>query len=537
MLNSAAQRIGWRIRALACLVVAGLLFASAAAQGAATDKPIEKRIALVIGNARYPAIPLNNPENDARVVGRTLRGLGFEVDEQVNLPIKKFRQVVRAYVRRLQQEDAVGLLYYAGHGVQIDGKNYLLPVDINLRDEEEIKDEAVDIDDLFVSKLDRAKARALIVILDACRDNPFRGKTRNISASGGLAEMGARGALIAYSAAPGATAEDGPEGTNSVFTRHLVREMLEPGVEVETMFKNVRIRVLQETNKRQMPWVNTSLTIPFSFNPQRGPTREEVAKQGEIDKLRDRLERLEREQREREDKLRAMQHQLDLAKQQAAIPAPQAAAAETSAPRPEPPPRAVEPTPAAPVVLRPGASEVRRIDNQIAMAWGEANRRREERLDSPTKVEAPVTAAAPAASGASGPASGGPAPILPPAIVPASSAPASGAPASNVPDAIAPATKAPTAEKAATIAGAAPDTSASRETAVRREAPNRRETKAPAAEPKEALAAGAKKGSTQLARNEATAVRRESERCVALQIRAQLGEPVSSDELRRECRK
>jgi hypothetical protein len=532
MRNSTARRIGWRIRALACLVLAGLLFASAAAQGATADKPIEKRIALVIGNARYPAIPLNNPENDARVVGRTLRGLGFEVDEQVNLPVKKFRQVVRAYVRRLQQEDAVGLLYYAGHGVQIDGKNYLLPVDINLRDEEEIKDEAVDIDDLFVSKLDRAKARALIVILDACRDNPFRGKTRNIAASGGLAEMGARGALIAYSAAPGATAEDGPEGTNSVFTRHLVREMLEPGVEVETMFKNVRIKVLQETNKRQMPWVNTSLTIPFAFNPQRVPSREEVAKQGEIEKLRDRLERLEREQREREDKLRAMQQQLDLAKQQATAPPPPVPAAETPAPRQEPPPRTVEPAPAATVVLRPGASEVRRIDNQIAMAWVEASRRRDEGNDSTPKVEAPATPAAPTAPTASVPA-----PIPPPAMVPASTAPPSGTPASNAPNAIAPATKAPPAEKAATSAGAAPDTSASRENAVRRESPSRRETRAQAGEPKEALASGAKKGSTQLARNEATGVRRESERCVALQIRAQLGEPVSSDELRRECRK
>ena len=166
----------------------------------------EKRIAVVIGNARYPAIPLNNPENDARVVAATLRKLGFEVTEHVNLPVRKFRQVLRDYVRALQDTDGVGLLYYAGHGVQIDGRNYLLPVDINLRDEEEIKDEAVDIDDLFMSKLSRAKTRGLIIILDACRDNPFRGKTRNIQAAGGLAEMGARGALIAYSAAPGATA-------------------------------------------------------------------------------------------------------------------------------------------------------------------------------------------------------------------------------------------------------------------------------------------------------------------------------------------
>jgi uncharacterized caspase-like protein len=268
-----------------------------------------RRIALVIGNARYPGIPLNNPENDARVVGATLRGLGFEVTEHVNLPVRKFRQVLRDYVRTLQNTDVVGLLYYAGHGVQIDGRNYLLPVDINLRDQEEIKDEAVDIDDLFVSKLERAKMRGLIVILDACRDNPFRGKTRNIQAAGGLAEMGARGALLAYSAAPGATAEDGPEGSNSVFTRHLVREMLEQGVEVETMFKSVRVKVLRDTNKRQMPWVNSSLTVDFQFNPQLPDARKEELRQQELTRLQELLNRRDQQQRKLEAQVKAMQRE------------------------------------------------------------------------------------------------------------------------------------------------------------------------------------------------------------------------------------
>ena len=277
---------------------------------AATTKSTgERRVALVIGNARYPTIPLNNPENDARAVGATLRELGFEVTEHVNLPVRKFRQVLRDYVRALQDTDGVGLLYYAGHGVQIDGRNYLLPVDINLRDEEEIKDEAIDIDDLFVSKLERAKTRGLIVILDACRDNPFRGKTRNIQAAGGLAEMGARGALIAYSAAPGATAEDGPAGGNAVFTRHLVREMVEQGVEVETMFKNVRVKVLRDTNKRQMPWVNSSLTADFQFNPQAADTRKEDVSRQELKRLQDLLNRRDQQKAELEAKVKAMQRQ------------------------------------------------------------------------------------------------------------------------------------------------------------------------------------------------------------------------------------
>jgi uncharacterized caspase-like protein len=317
--------VGPMARRLAAAVVgsvlgSALVLGTASAQGvrsavevaplpAAAKSAGVRRIAMVIGNARYPGIPLNNPENDARVVGETLRGLGFEVTEHVNLPVRKFRQVLRDYVRTLQNTDVVGLLYYAGHGVQIDGRNYLLPVDINLRDQEEIKDEAVDIDDLFVSKLERAKMRGLIVILDACRDNPFGGKTRNIQAAGGLAEMGARGALIAYSAAPGAAAEDGPEGGNSIFTRHLVREMVEQGVEVETMFKSVRVKVLRDTNKRQMPWVNSSLTVDFQFNPQLADARREELRQQELARLQELLQRRDQQRRELEAQLKAMQHE------------------------------------------------------------------------------------------------------------------------------------------------------------------------------------------------------------------------------------
>ncbi|HEY7242234.1 MAG TPA: caspase family protein [Burkholderiales bacterium] len=309
--------LAWVRRIVGGALLGSALALAAAAQGteAAPPPPAvkaatgERRVALVIGNARYPGIPLNNPENDARAMGATLRGLGFEVTEHLNLPVRKFRQVLRDYVRTLQNTDGVGLLYYAGHGVQIDGRNYLLPVDINLRDEEEIKDEAVDIDDLFVSKLEHAKTRGLIVILDACRDNPFKGKTRNIQAAGGLAEMGARGALIAYSAAPGATAEDGPEGGNGVFTRHLVREMQEQGVEVETMFKSVRVKVLRDTNKRQMPWVNSSLTVDFQFKPQAPHAPKEDLSQEELKRLQALLDRREQQRRELEAQVKALRRE------------------------------------------------------------------------------------------------------------------------------------------------------------------------------------------------------------------------------------
>jgi hypothetical protein len=235
------------------------------------SEPTARRIALVVGNARYPTAALNNPENDARLVAKTLAELGFEVELKVNLRVKEFRAVLRDFSRRLQNEDVSSVFFYAGHGVQIGGRNYLLPVDLNIRDEEEIRDEAVDVDDLFISRLERARSRVRIVILDACRDNPFATHpTRTVRAvGGGLAEMSARGALIAFSSAPGATAEDGPPGSNSVYTRHLVQEMRREGLEVEQMFKAVRVKVLRDTSERQMPWVNTSLIEDFSFNPGR----------------------------------------------------------------------------------------------------------------------------------------------------------------------------------------------------------------------------------------------------------------------------
>jgi uncharacterized caspase-like protein len=297
---------------------------AAAGQPAATPGAVagfvapEKRIALVIGNSRYAAKPLDNPENDAQLIAASLRQLGFEVATHLNLNVREFRRVLREFSRRIQEEDAVAVLFYAGHGVQIDGRNYLLPVDVNLRDEEEVKDESVDIEDVFLSRLDRARAPVRILILDACRDDPFRTKTRNIRAAGGLAEMNARGALIAYAAAPGATAEDGPEGTNSVYTKHLATEIFAEGVEVEQMFKNVRVKVLRDTNQRQVPWVNTSLTVNFSFNPGSGPvtSREELARAEENRRLQGELDQSLADRKRLEDEIRRLEAERDQARRE-----------------------------------------------------------------------------------------------------------------------------------------------------------------------------------------------------------------------------
>jgi hypothetical protein len=346
LLRSSRRHAGMHAAwALALALVTALAPAAAAAQGDGARKPApERRLALVVGNARYAGAPLNNPENDARVVASTLRRLGFEVAEHVNLPMREFRRVLREFSRRVQHEEGVALFYYAGHGVQIEGRNYLIPVDLNPRDEDEVKDDAVDIDDLFVSRLERAKTPVRIVILDACRDNPFATRSRSQRGAGGLAEMGARGTLVAFASAPGATAEDGPAGTNSVYTRHLVHEMLAEGVEIEQMFKNVRVKVLRDTQQRQVPWVNTSLTANFSFRPRTGGAGDDApARREELARLQGLLEQRDLDQRRLEQQLRQLRDQLGQS-------APAAAAGTAPAPGPavpNPSPLASPPAPAA----------------------------------------------------------------------------------------------------------------------------------------------------------------------------------------------
>ncbi|MEO8248986.1 MAG: caspase family protein [Burkholderiales bacterium] len=338
-------------------------------------------MALVIGNARYPTMPLTNPENDARVVAATLRRLGFDVSEHVNLGVKEFRKVLRDYARRVENEDGASVFYYAGHGVQIEGRNYLLPVDINLRDEYEIRDEGVDIDEIYIGRLERARSQVRIVILDACRDNPFSTRSRATRGAGGLAEMAARGALIAYATAPGATAEDGPPGTNSVFTRHLAKELLTEGVEVEQMFKSVRVKVMRDTHERQVPWVNTSMTRNFSFNPARAGTGDDAAKREDLARLQALLDQREKDQKKLEDQLEQMARQLAESQRKAGVKAaaeaasvlerPSASPATTAIARPIAPIEIVAPAapirppaataalsaPSAPSALAPAASE------------------------------------------------------------------------------------------------------------------------------------------------------------------------------------
>jgi len=222
----------------------------------------DRRIALVIGNSAYQNAPLYNPGNDARAMAEVLREDGFTVTEKRNVSQSAMRRAIRKFGDELKK-GGVGLFYYAGHGMQVRGRNYLIPVGTDIQREDEIEDQAVDAS-LVLRKMATAGNKMNIVILDACRNNPFVRTFR--SATVGLAAMDAPvGTIIAFSTAPGQVAADGT-GENSLYTQHLVAHMREPGLKVEDVFKRVRAEVRSETAGKQIPWENTSLVSDFYFN-------------------------------------------------------------------------------------------------------------------------------------------------------------------------------------------------------------------------------------------------------------------------------
>ena len=222
----------------------------------------EPRVARVIGNAAYKDMPLANPVNDARALALSLRAAGFEVTELHDAGGLRMRRAIREFGERLRQNGA-GVFYFAGHGVQIRGRNFLVPVDADVRYEDEVEDQSIDVA-LVLGKMESAKARVNLLILDACRNNPFTRNTRSLQ--NGLAPMEAPiGTLIAFATSPGQVASDGAGG-HGLYTEHLVREMSQRGMKVEDVFKRVRAAVRAASSGRQVPWENTSLEGDFYFH-------------------------------------------------------------------------------------------------------------------------------------------------------------------------------------------------------------------------------------------------------------------------------
>ena len=233
----------------------------------APNMAMGKRIALVIGNAKYLSSPLRNPINDANDISNALKQSGFEVIDVRDANLQQMRSAVRNFGDRLISSD-VGLVYYSGHGIESKGRNYFIPVDTDIQRDDEIADQGLDVS-LILDKMTTAGKGVNILIVDACRNDPFSRSFR--STSKGLAAMDApRGTIIAYSTSPGKVASDGdPKARNSPYTKHLLAAIQIPNRPIEMVFKEVRRNVQTDTKNDQTPWENTSLSGDFYFRVQK----------------------------------------------------------------------------------------------------------------------------------------------------------------------------------------------------------------------------------------------------------------------------
>ena len=232
------------------------------------------RTALVIGNAKYTSAPLRNPVNDARAISSTLQELGFQVTLLEDAGQKKMKRAINRFGKTLR-DGGVGLFYFSGHGMQVEGSNYLIPVDAEVDAEADVEYEAVEAGRVL-AKMKTANNGMNLVILDACRNNPFARSFR--SASKGLATLNApSGTFIAYATSPGSVASDGT-GDNGLYTGELVRHMKAPGLKIEEVFKRVRSGVQVKSENKQVPWDASSLTGDFFFVPPQEQLEQQVAK-------------------------------------------------------------------------------------------------------------------------------------------------------------------------------------------------------------------------------------------------------------------
>jgi uncharacterized caspase-like protein len=231
----------------------------------------EKRYALVIGNSSYTNSVgiLKNPVNDATDVSTELKKSDFEVQLLTNATYVQMREAMRKFQDKLvngPKDQTVGLFYYAGHGVQYQDENYLVPVDANVQFEDDIVRMCFPVQKMVLANMERSNSRMNIVILDACRNNPFPAATRSVSQ--GLVEMKrARGSFIAYATAPGSVASDGA-GRNGLYTQELLKALRKPGLTIEQVFKDVRMNVMRLSGEKQFTWDSSNIVGEFYFKFQ-----------------------------------------------------------------------------------------------------------------------------------------------------------------------------------------------------------------------------------------------------------------------------
>lgn len=257
------SRTGFALRLFA--LVAAVFWLALYPAAAQTNNGPEKRIALVIGNSNYEATKaLPNPANDAKAVAQLFNQAGFEVVMAFDLTRDLMHQVVAEFSAKVAEKgpNSVALVYYAGHGLQVDGENFLVPVDARFEKEADVAEQSVRLADVM-SALEAVPSKTRIVILDACRNNPF--SAIGDVAGKGLAIVDApAGSIVAYSTAPGTEAFDGA-GQHSPYTAAFMRTIKQPNLPIEQLFKKVRVLVDDVTGSKQMPWESSSLTSDFVF--------------------------------------------------------------------------------------------------------------------------------------------------------------------------------------------------------------------------------------------------------------------------------
>ncbi|MDP2371017.1 caspase family protein [Rhodoferax sp.] len=261
-------------------LVPGGLAANALATVARGDS---SRLALVVGNNAYTSSPLDNATNDARAIAEVLQRAGFSVDLQLDTTRQSLIAAIDSFGKRVAGPGIdLALFYYAGHGVQIDWRNYLLPVDVAVSSADDIKDQCIDLGRLL-SHLSKAKDRSHVVILDACRDNPFDAGYRPVQP--GLSQFDAPpGSLLAYATAPGRVAADSGQGKHGLYTGHLLRELAAQETRLEDALKRVRLNVRLASRGRQIPWESTSLENDiFLFPASTKLSAEELEKLFEVE--------------------------------------------------------------------------------------------------------------------------------------------------------------------------------------------------------------------------------------------------------------
>ncbi|PCI33568.1 MAG: peptidase C14 caspase catalytic subunit p20 [Alphaproteobacteria bacterium] len=234
--------------------------------GYADDEKV-KRFALVIGNQNYIVSPLKNSANDARSISKALLKIGFDVTTAYDLSSQGFAQSITAFYDHIKTEGnrkSLAFFYYAGHAVQVNHRNYLVPVEMDFTQDENWADKLFDINQLFAS-FPKHIAMQNVVVLDACRNNPFKGMDDGLYADGLAPLRAPANTLIAYATEPGSVASDG-KGKNGVYTKYFLKS-LKNKVTIEEMFKKVRKGVSKETRKKQIPWEHSSLLEDVFLNP------------------------------------------------------------------------------------------------------------------------------------------------------------------------------------------------------------------------------------------------------------------------------